>query len=193
MFCWEARASLDRQEAGWLAAGEARRLQAHLTICAVCSADRRRREDLVALVRESGRAVALAAPDGFEASVLRAARARAAASAPVAAPRALPWLAPFPVAAAAAVVMAALMLSVLRAPAPENRQASPPALASTDADDMMSALSPIDDGDDRIAPPREIPFTIRQDLVGTRRGRIPSTTYVLEPPPAETMVVRASL
>jgi len=41
--------------------------------------------------------------------------------------------------------------------------------------------------------PEEIPFTVDEDLVGTRRGRIPATTYVLEPAPEERPVMRASL
>jgi hypothetical protein len=191
MFCWEARASLDRQEAGWLAAGEARRLQAHLTGCAACSGERRRRDELVALVREAGRAGPSMAPQGFEASVLRAVRARSA-SAP-ATPRPAFRLSPFPVAAAAAVVLAALALSLLGGPAPGRPERALPAVASADTDDLLSGASLADDVDDRIVPPREIPFTIREDLVGTRRGRIPMTTYVMEPPPADAVVVRASL
>lgn len=199
MFCWEARAALDRQEAGWLAAGEARRLLSHLAGCAACSGERRRREDLVSLLRETGRIEPLTAPAGFEAAVLRAARARGRAQErPI--PRSLRRLAPFPVAAAAAVVMTALMLSVLRGPVPRPDPAtSNPAVAqdlSAEAsvgEDFVSSSSLLDDGDDRIAPPREIPFTIREDLVGSRRGRIPMTTYVLEPPPAQAAVVRASL
>jgi hypothetical protein len=51
-----------------------------------------------------------------------------------------------------------------------------------------------EDLNDGVAPPAEIPFTIREDLVGEHRGTIPLTTYVLEPAPAdEAPVVRASL
>jgi hypothetical protein len=48
--------------------------------------------------------------------------------------------------------------------------------------------------DDRLAAPDDIPFVVLEDLVGERRGRIPETTYVMEPPPARpAAVVRASL
>jgi hypothetical protein len=53
----------------------------------------------------------------------------------------------------------------------------PPAAASetTAANDL----------NDRIVAPQEVPFVVHEDLVGARRGRIPLTTYVLEPAPDE--------
>jgi len=198
MFCWEVRAALDRQEVGWLASGEARRLQAHIEACATCRATRDRRLDLTALVRDAGRLEDPVAPAGFEAAVMRAARARGKAARP--APQSLPaaWPSPLRIAAASLVVAAALALALLNGPA-AGRPSAPslvsgarPAPAIGAGDDALAA-SLADDVDDQIAPPREIPFTVREDLVGYRQGRIPMTTYVLEPPPTEAVVVRASL
>jgi len=196
MFCWEVRAALDRQEVGWLASGEARRLQAHIETCAACRATRDHRLDLTALVRDAGRLEPPVVPAGFEAAVMRAARAASRRPAPQRLPAA--WPSPLRVAAASLVVAAALALALLHGPAavppvsPSLVSGARPAGASEPGDDALAA-SLADDVDDQIAPPREIPFTVREDLVGYRRGRIPATTYVLEPPPTEAVVVRASL
>jgi anti-sigma factor RsiW len=197
MFCWEARAALDRQEVGWLAGAEARRLQAHIEACAGCRTEHDRRGRLASLVSDAGRVESPVAPQGFEAAVMRAARARAAER-----PRGrkvhAAWLAPLPVAAAASVVVAGLLLALLRGPAAERplvqlRPGEAQTSGPVETGDDSLAASLADDVDDQIAPPREIPFTVREDLVGDRRGRIPMTTYVLEPPPVEGAVVRASL
>ena len=49
-----------------------------------------------------------------------------------------------------------------------------------------------DDYQDSLKPPREVSFSVEEDLVGMRRGTIPLTTYVLEPAPKDAPVVLAS-
>ncbi len=61
-------------------------------------------------------------------------------------------------------------------------------LAAYDADAMEADRRDLD----VLMPEREVPFSLRQDLVGVRSGRIPATTYVLEPAPDESAVMRAS-
>ncbi|MGH9867748.1 MAG: hypothetical protein ACREAA_06240 [Candidatus Polarisedimenticolia bacterium] len=186
MFCWEARAALDRTEAGWVAGSELRRLQAHLDRCPDCHENRSRRERLTTLVRDAGRIEPPLVPDGFEMTVLRAARARRRELAPSS--PAMPRLAPLPAAAALVVVLASAVLAMLGgAPSGAGPQQASLGASPSEMDDSFEL-------DDRLAAPAEIPFVVRQDLVGDRRGRIPMTSYVMEPPPAQpATIMRASL
>jgi hypothetical protein len=65
--------------------------------------------------------------------------------------------------------------------------------AGVPADSVADTATPMESDDDLVTAPREIPFTVEMDLVGERRGTIPLTTYVLEPAPRQTAVLRASL
>jgi hypothetical protein len=158
----------------------------------------------------------------FEQRVLATLRARRAAPqpavdrlAPFRAPAwpALPIFrrpAPLQAVAAAAIMLFAGVVAVLyggftatREPAPTTAALSRDTVAwddeSTDpwsqtraARDLDDAMSLDLDQLDVLLPAREVPFTLRQDLVGIRSGRIPATTYVLEPAPDESAVMRAS-
>jgi len=186
MFCWEARAAMDRTEAGWIAGNEIRRLQSHLERCPACQGDRSRRERLSSLVREAGKHETPLVPDGFEMAVLRAARARRRELSP--SRPALARLAPLPALSALALVLATAALALLGG-APSKEASAPAFMAASQLE-----ATDVFDRDDRLASPAEIPFVVREDLVGDRRGHIPVTTYVIEPPPAlPAAVVRASL
>lgn len=56
----------------------------------------------------------------------------------------------------------------------------------------VTSVTDVYDSQDSLKPPREIPFSVEEDLVGTRRGTIPLTTYVLEPAPKDAPIVLAS-
>lgn len=60
------------------------------------------------------------------------------------------------------------------------------------ATSSVTQVTYVDDYQDSLKLPREIPFSVEEDLVGTRRGTIPLTTYVLEPAPTEAPIVLAS-
>lgn len=127
-------------------------------------------------------------PDQFDERVMREIRARR--SAPSRQPLLFPQpdaLRPLALAAAVALMVVAgalsLMLGVPSSPSP----AVPATQASFQTDDAADPL------EDAVSLPREVPFMVEGDLVGARRGTIPLTTYVLEPPPEQAAVVRASL
>jgi len=123
--------------------------------------------------------------EAFEASVLRA--ARSSDDRKRLEPRS-GWLGTASIAAAASlmlvVAMAALLMGAPGAPGAAS-------IAAAGVAGGSSGPAPVEE--DPLVGPREVPFTYVEDLVGARRGRIPLTTYVLEPAPDEKPVVRASL
>jgi len=203
MYCWQAR----QQFADWIDQGaappRARRVGAHLASCASCRLEVERLSDVARLVGESAwprRADApeaesrgIWAPAELERRLLREIRARAASARPQPRPRLL-----FTAPAAAAVLLmlgasaAAHYLSgssSLSVSRPDSATVSNPTDLRLASD---ARRPPQDDLRDDLAV-REVPFTVQEDLVGARRGRIPLTTYVLEPAPEPARVLRASL
>ena len=125
----------------------------------------------------------------------------------------LRWPAPLSAAAAVAIMLLAGVLAALYGGfATSPSIDTPPAIAANDTgvwDDELLDMARADDGAatralyndavgldmrdlDMVMPAREVPFSVRQDLIGVRSGRIPATTYVLEPAPDESAVMRAS-
>ena len=194
MFCWQARTGFADLIAGTPAdpPAELRTLEQHLQGCASCRAevDSLRRVSL--LVAETAISGAPAHPDTdeFANRILREGRARAASiqSRPI--PNAMFHMRrPLPLAAALCLMVAAVTLTHFTGGvALEGRV--PAAVAAASAPIINDGNDAIEDG---VVPPREIPFVVREDLVGARRGSIPLTTYVLEPAPVEKPVMRASL
>ncbi|HEY3176166.1 MAG TPA: hypothetical protein VGK94_10470 [Candidatus Polarisedimenticolia bacterium] len=168
-------------------------LRDHLAACSGCLEERDRLERLATLL-------ALEAPrlhvDGgiFEARLMREIRSRTDLR-PARRDRptllaAWSSLKPASLGAALCLMAAAgaLALVLQGQPVPST---SVPAGATVGASSQADVDD--DDGGDLVTPPREIPFTVERDLVGARRGTIPLTTYVLEPAPDQTPVMRASL
>ncbi|HKY32771.1 MAG TPA: hypothetical protein VJV23_09565 [Candidatus Polarisedimenticolia bacterium] len=190
MFCWQARRRLGAMEKGAEVSPGAD-LRRHLQRCQACRVESAALAAAVRLLEEAASAADQTLRlDEFEDRVLRAARARAGgeASRPAGGWR-LPAWGPVPLAAALGLAMLASTVMLSRfVPAARPADPAPAAAASLEVEGIDLA--------DRLAPPREIPFTLHEDLIGDRHGRIPVTTYVLEPPPAEEQedrVVRASL
>ena len=135
---------------------------------------------------------------GFEDRLMREIRSRRAGAdggtRPVMQPR-LDWtretLSPTPLAAALTIMVAAGLAGLYLGGYVATKGFTPRLVSSaSDRAGNEVAVSRTGQADDLIS--REVPFTIRQDLLGQRRGRIPLTTYVLEPAPHESTVVQAS-
>ncbi len=187
MFCWQARRRLaDLIEHG-ASPGDA--VARHIARCAACRADRDAMASIADLVRLASPAIPEGGPgdEEFVHRVSILARRRAAEARP--AIRTRPSL--IPAAAAISILLLATVLAFFYGGRPDP--ATGPTLASgLPAPDRSDATRPDFESVDMLRPPREIHFSVRQDLVGVRTGRIPMTTYVLEPPPRESAVVRAS-
>jgi len=190
-------------------------VEAHLRVCGACAAEAAAMTRIAAEVAAAGAVAPGSAVtgSGFEQRVLAAARARRASGAaddtvprfrpPARANRyALRRPTPLQAAAALAIMVLAGVLAVFYGGFdPESPAVARHETGTWDEDLLESdgRLSAYDDaagfaGDDRdrLVPVREVPFSLRQDLVGVRSGRIPATTYVLEPAPDDSAVMRAS-
>ncbi len=184
MHCFNARRHFADSIEGVLAADTGRRLRDHLASCARCASEHEALAAIALAVGDAGRAIQTPAPGDFETRLFAAIRTRSQAPA---ARWALP--AALPLAVSVLIMIAAAVLSLTGSGPARSVPLPAPGLTA-------GALPPDaagDDAVDRLAPPEEIPFTLDEDLVGTRRGRIPATTYVLEPAPEERAVLRASL
>ena len=172
----------------YLAAGDdpgAGALARHLASCPGCRSERDRLRELLTML-------SVAAPPlrvdetQFTDRLMSTIRARERAAVPQ--PASFGWalLRPITVLPALCLMLAAgftaLYLSGDVSPVPSERMAANASLQD----------APVDEYQDTLRPPREIPFTVDQDLVGTRRGSIPLTTYVLEPAPREEPIRLAS-
>ena len=193
MLCLMARRYLAADN-GWSShtgpAGAAlrRALARHLAACAACRAEQETLGQLVTLLAEAAPLIRL---DGGQfADRLMAtigARRRASAEEPSRGPDPFAWSGFRPASALPALCLMlaagvmALYLSGQAIPGSATR------LAAT-----ASPVTQVDDYHDSLKPPREVPFSVEEDLVGTRRGTIPLTTYVLEPAPKEAPIVLAS-
>jgi len=187
VFCWNARRQFADSIDARLGALAGRRLEAHLAACVRCSGEYDALTAVAQAVGDAARPDAIRPPADFEARLFAAIRSRHPAPAPA---FALP--ATFPLAASIVLMVAAALIAALAVGPGDSALLSPPAVSSPPVSGLRA--EPGDDPSaDRLAPPEEIPFTLHEDLVGTRRGRIPSTTYVLEPAPEERPVMRASL
>ena len=205
MFCWQARRGFVEKLEG-ITGGAGSPLERHLSGCAGCCAELEGLRQLRTILSESARSSAIftgativtnatdATP--FEERVLRLARSRAARSQGDAAHGAYDgrrsWLvslpgplAALPVAAAFSLMVGAVLLSHFLGGGVPAGSPTPAAAAAT------SQTAAANDLDDRIVAPQEVPFVVQEDLVGARRGRIPLTTYVLEPAPDEQTADRA--
>jgi len=210
MSCRQVRKNLVDLVDGVLAADGRDRMEEHLRACVPCAAERDATSRVASMLAAAGAVAsgpAVTGP-GFEQRVLASVRARGNAPAPadgilVRFPQRwqLPVIrrpAPLQAAAAAAIMVLAGVVAVLYGGFTASRDAGP-AIASYAPDREAGSW---DDADvdaayemsdlDLVMPAREVPFSLRQDLVGVRSGRIPATTYVLEPAPDESAVMRAS-
>jgi hypothetical protein len=154
-----------------------------------CSDELDRLERLSRLVAEAAPRLRVDA-DLFETQLMREiqTRARGASARPRPVVTFAPWpgLGPASLAAALLVMAVCGVLAVLVGGQPVPRGGPAGVAAVTESRNT-------DEYEDAVTSPREIPFTVETDLVGARRGTIPLTTYVLEPPPEQSTVVRASL
>jgi len=212
MFCFVARRRFADDIEGTLRGRRRDDLARHLDSCASCRRERASHARIAQMLGDESRAGAGMGSNprlaiGFEDRLMREIRSRAG-GADRAAPHErhrLHWtsgaLSPTPMAAAltmmAAAGLAALYLGGYVATegfTPRLVQSAPAGATPTLVDDQAGggavAVSRAGQDDELIS--REVPFSIRQDLLGQRRGRIPLTTYVLEPAPDESAVVRAS-
>lgn len=180
MLCFMARR--------YLAAGERQpALALHLASCAGCRAEERRVGQLLTLLAEPAPPMRLQS-DHFTQRVMVAIQKQKSS------PASFTWAALRPAAGfrlsmalpALCLMLAAgamaLLLSGQAVPVGETRLAG----SST------TTLTAGDEYQDSLRPPREVPFSVEEDLVGRRRGTIPLTTYVLEPAPKDAPVVLAS-
>lgn len=185
MFCRTARRRIPDAIEGTLAPGRRLALEHHLASCAACASIR---NDAVTVSSLLADLPAEALPESvrrssFEETVVRRARIAGEASDPIIAWR--PSFHAFPITAAAVLLLLAGVLAMSLSGMSGSRP---------DTETRAANADPVPEDHpyvDRIAP-REIPFTFEADLVGIRRGRIPATTYVLEPAPEQDTVVRAS-
>ena len=192
MFCWQVRRALADQT-------HLRRtdsVRRHLESCPSCRTESEEQARIAGLVAESGRLPASfesrSAAVPFEQRVMAGLRERleGLSAPPVRDPLGVTE-ARVPVhwaAAAALMILVTVMVIFL------GDQGSSGSLSTAGTPGIV-ADSRFTDNDhltDTVMPPPEIPFALRQDLVGVRTGRMPVTTYVLEPAPEEGSVMRAS-
>jgi hypothetical protein len=196
MFCWQARRWIARLAGAPVASSgspDRKVLEDHIASCARCRARSDRLGRLSFLMAQSAPRLHL---DGklFEDRLMREIRTRAAHSRlrpagrpdPVVSFTPWPGLRPAALVVAVSLMAASGALALLLGGQPMPREAIP-------TDSVAQTATQMESGDDLVAAPREIPFTVEMDLVGERRGTIPLTTYVLEPAPRPAAVMRASL
>ena len=203
MLCLMARREIAlssaRPAGAGLSTARQQALAHHLSSCAGCRAEQERVERLLTLLASA--APSFAPPSDQFTDRLMAAieqRKRSAARAPstgsprpvavwpVVEPFAWTGFRPAAVLPALCLMLAAGVMALYL-----SGQASiglTPRLAVSTAGSVGSA----DDYQDSLKPPREVSFSVEEDLVGMRRGTIPLTTYVLEPAPKDAPVVLAS-
>lgn len=194
MFCWQVRRRMsDIIEGDPGTPGP--RLGRHLESCERCRTRLEEFRSVASLVKECGEdpfaPVSLAeAADGFEDRVVRRLRARSIEAARAQASSPL-LMAPVPLGMAIVSLAVVLLLALYFGGLITTNDFGPTLVA--DADE--SATPPAVATGPESVEPNDIPFLVRQDLVGPRRGRIPTVTYVLEPAPEdpdEEAVLRAS-
>lgn len=193
MFCWQVRWHMSDLIEGDLSGAPAPRLRSHLEGCESCRVQLGEMERVASLVKECGSdplspGSIREAAVGFEDRVLRELRARSlGAHRAQADPRFL--MAPVPLGIAIVSLAVVLVLGLYFGGLVATDGFGPKLVASgPDTETRTPAASAAFDEAD-------IPFLVRQDLVGPRRGRIPTVTYVLEPAPEEPdeeAVLRAS-
>lgn len=191
-------------------------IEAHLRLCVPCAEERDAMSGIASIIAAAGAVAPGPAVTGlgFEQRVMASLRDRqsdAPGSLVSFRPPVWPGFpvfrrpAPLQAAAAAVIMVLAGVIAVLYGGFTASRDVSQaPVISRNDAglwDDVTrnagfdgydtdNALS---NGDlDMLVPVREVPFSLRQDLVGVRSGMIPATTYVLEPAPDDSAVMRAS-
>lgn len=193
MRCWGARGVLADLIEGSPSGARSRRAKQHVDSCPACRA---MHDDLLRmsiLAREAGQDLTSGAmvAAGFEERLMREIRSRSdGGSLRAAAPL---LRKPLPL-GAAIILMSASVLLALYFSGYVATDGFTPRLVAGGAGELVSSETADAGvrGDLDTLMPREVPFTLRQDLVGSRRGRIPLTSYVLEPAPEESAVVRAS-
>jgi len=202
MRCMMARRSLAAGEdrlSGPRATARQRRLARHLVSCERCRSEQARLDRLRGLLVEAAPSVRMDA-DLFASRLMTAIQERR--KGPAAAPavpgrRIVPsppaWESPAwagfrPLAfvPALCLMLAAGLVSfyLTGQPIPEETNQMAAAVPTLSAN--------VGEYQDALKPPREVPFSVEQDLVGRRRGTIPLTTYVLEPAPKDAPIVLAS-
>ena len=193
MFCWQVR----RRYADLMESGHDPSLsgaRAHVDACQDCRDELQALSGVAEIVGAEARAwpgtTPLTDPVAFERAVFSRARATQRDGSQGPASRIEPsiprWRGLVPTIASAAAIMTLAVATSLFVGTPAPEGILPTHVAVEDWPDQEQAS-------DLLAPPREIPFMIREDLVGARTGTIPATTYVLEPAPVENAVMRASL
>lgn len=186
------------------------RIEAHLSLCVPCSEERDAMSGVASIIAAAGAIVPGPAVTGpaFEHRVLASLRDRQSGApehGSLASFRPPVWPgfpvfrrpAPLQAAAAAVILVLAGVVALLYGGFTASRDASqPPMISRNDAglwdDEARNADFAGDEDLDMLVPVREVPFSLRQDLVGVRSGMIPATTYVLEPAPDDSAVMRAS-
>lgn len=160
-------------------------LARHLASCPGCRSEQERLGRLLTLLANAAPPIRL---EGDQFSIRLMATIRERQSAQRLRPEPFAWrgLRPATVLPALCLMLVAgvmaLYLSGQVIPGPAARLAS----------SSVTQVTSVDDYQDSLKPSREIPFSVEVDLVGTRRGTIPLTTYVLEPAPKEAPIVLAS-
>ncbi len=195
MRCWRVRWSMSDLIEDTLSEPMLRQVRKHLDSCVRCREQIDSLTSVASLVKDSGQNFArpIEDPDGpsaFEDRLMRAIWSRAL-KVPVRDRNPLQNLRrPVPL-GAAVIVLAAILLLGFYFGGMVVTDGFAPRLTVTDRQDPTSKPPELTAGLEVTDPP-EVPFLLRQDLVGTRRGRIPLTTYVLEPAPEDDAVLRAS-
>ncbi len=214
MFCFVARRRFADDLEGTLRGRRREDLARHLGSCASCRGERASQARIAQILGDESRAGAGVGSNprlaiGFEERLMREIRSRAAgADRPSVEGRQgrQAWtreaLSPTPLAAALTIMAAAGLAALYLGGYVATEGFTPRIVSSAPAGAPWADGSDAEPGGDRLAlsrtgqgdelTPREVPFRIRQDLLGQRRGKIPLTTYVLEPAPDESTVVQVS-
>jgi hypothetical protein len=198
MFCFAARRRFADDIEGTLRGRRLEDLARHLGSCASCRDERASQARIAQILGDESRAGTGVSSNprlaiGFEDRLMHEIRSRAAGDDRSSAEGQQVWsreaLSPTPLAAALTIMAAAGLAALYLGGHIATKGFTPMLVSSAPAGDRV-AVSRTGQGDE--LTPREIPFRIRQDLLGQRHGRIPLTTYVLEPAPDESSVVQAS-
>lgn len=208
--CRQVKKSLVDFVDGGLSRENRDQIEAHLRLCVPCAEEREAMSGIASIIAAAGSVAPGTAVTGpaFEHRVLASLRDRqsgAPAQGSLVSFRPPVWPgfpvfrrpAPLQAAAAAVIMVLAGVVAVLYGGFSALRDATqPPMISRSDTglwdDETRNADFAGYEDLDMLVPAREVPFSLRQDLVGVRSGMIPATTYVLEPAPDESAVMRAS-